>query len=365
MDGVFDWLKRRAAEAGRFIERVFPKTYRTTAPAPPPVVNYYEVLGVSPGATVEEIRAAYRKLAKEWHPDVRPGDPEAAARFALISEAHTVLTDPEKRTAYDRSLAIAAAVAAAAARPLMPSPFAPQVPPSPPFGAMVVRPEAPPAVPVVPMAPKFPATPEEKGPPVRGAIPLETLRAFGMLEEIPFPPPMAVPAPPPSVPSPPSPAPFFPQVPPAPPAPPVPTAYPSPHVTPPPYPAEIQQNIAHMDRILVNTWPLEEIFATVRQNRRHPEFLRTNLMIVMPVAGHDPQEALEYELGDRLGVPRFMVLKYAKSGELTTTLWTQVFLPLFEAVTLAFDRIKPADIPGRFTLMIDPTRTRVDLVYSE
>src|SRR5439155_9449961 len=62
----------------------------------------YEVLGVKREATAEEIRAAYRKLAKEFHPDLNPGKPAAEARFKAITAAHEILSDPEKRGRYDR-----------------------------------------------------------------------------------------------------------------------------------------------------------------------------------------------------------------------------------------------------------------------
>jgi DnaJ-class molecular chaperone len=62
----------------------------------------YEVLGVKPGASPEEIRKAYRKLAKEFHPDLNPGKPAAEARFKAVTAANDILSAPDKRARYDR-----------------------------------------------------------------------------------------------------------------------------------------------------------------------------------------------------------------------------------------------------------------------
>src|ERR1700690_1995606 len=64
--------------------------------------DFYEVLGCRRDAPIEEIKGAYRKLAKELHPDKNPGDDTSEHRFKEISEAYEVLKDDQKRAAYDR-----------------------------------------------------------------------------------------------------------------------------------------------------------------------------------------------------------------------------------------------------------------------
>jgi len=66
------------------------------------VADLYEVLQVSRDATQEEIKKSYRRLAREWHPDANPDDPQAEARFKELAAAYEVLSDPAKRERYDR-----------------------------------------------------------------------------------------------------------------------------------------------------------------------------------------------------------------------------------------------------------------------
>ena len=79
--------------------------------------DYYEVLGVDKNADDSAIKRAYRKLAKQYHPDSNPGDESAAEKFREASEAYAVLSDPEKRKAYDMAM-----------RPLMRIPLREQAP---------------------------------------------------------------------------------------------------------------------------------------------------------------------------------------------------------------------------------------------
>ncbi len=68
-------------------------------------IDYYKVLGVERGASEKEIKKAYRKLARKYHPDLNPNNPDAKKKFQQINEAQEVLTDPEKRKKYDKYFA--------------------------------------------------------------------------------------------------------------------------------------------------------------------------------------------------------------------------------------------------------------------
>lgn len=65
-------------------------------------IDYYSVLGLEKGASQQEIKKAYRKLARKYHPDLNPNDTSAQQKFQQINEAHEVLSDPEKRKKYDQ-----------------------------------------------------------------------------------------------------------------------------------------------------------------------------------------------------------------------------------------------------------------------
>src|SRR5436190_8720632 len=65
-------------------------------------IDYYKILGVNKDANIEDIRKAYRKLARKHHPDLNPNDKEAHKKFQQINEANEVLSDPEKRKKYDQ-----------------------------------------------------------------------------------------------------------------------------------------------------------------------------------------------------------------------------------------------------------------------
>lgn len=65
-------------------------------------IDYYKILGVSKDIPQKDVREAYRKRAKQFHPDLHPNDPKAKAKFQALNEAYDVISDPEKRAKYDR-----------------------------------------------------------------------------------------------------------------------------------------------------------------------------------------------------------------------------------------------------------------------
>ena len=64
--------------------------------------DYYEILGINKDASESDIKSAFRKAAKRYHPDLHPGDAEAEKKFKEINEAYEILSDPQKKAQYDQ-----------------------------------------------------------------------------------------------------------------------------------------------------------------------------------------------------------------------------------------------------------------------
>src|SRR3954470_6517332 len=97
-------------------------------PAFDPATDYYTLLGVTPVASVDEIQAAYRRLAKAFHPDLHAGSSTAAARMARLNVAKSVLLDRDARATYDQQRALRRRVVApvGTAHPVRTAPAAPR-----------------------------------------------------------------------------------------------------------------------------------------------------------------------------------------------------------------------------------------------
>lgn len=352
MEGIFDWFKR--PEPPRGSPRI---------PVPPGIpvgVDLYAIFGLTSGATDEQLRQAYRDLAVKFHPDRNPNDPVAYRKFAEVSEAFEILRNTDKRAAYDQ------ARAAIVGRPVAPPP----PPPSQrvPLYPVVAPPERPGAAPPPPGRPPVAPAPQ--------ALPAEpTLFSvlFGPVEsEAPIKASFArfaAPAPRPGAAPPPGPAAPMPRGGPRPPV----TFAPVAALPPPSAPTAgpiMLPSIEEMVDMVSRLWPLEVVWDVVRTERTSPYFRQAGVMEIDRVAGprppHGAHSPIEYEVADFFGVPHELVDEHLRGGTPgRDALWRDIYYPLFDLLNRAMDRLKPADLPGRFGLDWDMDRTGIDLLYVE
>lgn len=361
--GVFEWFRKPGPS-------VPPAPAQPSGRPPfplPTTEDLYDLFAVTQNASEERIRQGFKELALKFHPDRNPDDPIAERKYREITEAYRILMDPQMRAAYDRWRAGRPAPAAPPRPPPPPTTMYPMQVPQQPEEGPGQRPGGPRSPGSAPMAP-MQAQPLQ---PQRAPGPWETM--FGPVGE-----------------QQPAPAAFFtpfratqPEPAPVRPAAPPPFARPpSPPFAAPSVPAQVPQQVyqrpmppalAQLDlpsvqevaQLIYQTWPLEEIWSITRQERQRPAFAQSGVAHVDQVAGFRPG-ALEYELGEDLGLPPWFIEQYLSHGKAGfETLWTQVFAPMFQIVTAALDGLKPGDLPGKFGLDIDEQGSRADLLYSE
>lgn len=326
IDGLFDWLKKGPA---------VPKSQARPRSRFSPGVDYYALLKVHPNATDDEIRASYRRLARQYHPDINPS-PEAAQMFKFLTESYHVLTDARVRAEYDK--------------------FRSTAPPAP---SVVATPPRPPSTLIVPgsMEPAFRPfrPPPYQPPPAPRPAPVPERRItvweelFGPPEEIsrtpitkpsmfePYIQTTFVQAPPPST---------------------------APMVAPPFYaqPTESFPSPEEMAAFIQSAWPIEAIWDFVREHRTTLEFRQTGTMMVDRFAGRDPRESVEYETAEWFGTPKELVDDYSRRGVIAE-IWKEVFYPIFDIAGMALGMLKPPDLPGYF--FVKPDNGVVDLYYTE
>lgn len=320
MTGIMDWWRKK----------VEPKP--PAGPTPPVHIDLYDVLRVTPKATNDDIKAAFRSLALMFHPDRNQDDPVAAKKYAEISSAYAILGDDAQRAVYDRLRAQAA----------------PPPPPPPPISrGMIPRPEtrdesgrvtrkepgkapAPPEGQTSMWEGMFSRPEEKKGP---------TGSVFDVFaQEAP---------PPPEIPSAKNPfswaAPFHKKVP----------------LTPSvdtPAPNELFYQIEH-------EWPLEEVWGVARQGRHTQEFYKTRSMAI-DILGGGGQTPAELDMADRFGIPLRQVDEFILNRG-RDAFFGEILHPIFDQVTQIMGQLKPVDLPGQFFLGWDDRGRVIMLIYSE
>lgn len=314
LSGVFDWLNPKSKKPG------------PSAPAPAGVpfdVDLYHFFGVDPGATSDEIRAAYRDLASKFHPDRNEGDPIAARRFQEIVNAYQILSDPAKRAAYDKTRGVSPG-RSSTSLPII----APEIP----------RREAPIArggavVPARPAGapPKASSFWESMFSPAEPEASKEMFKGFEERRREPERPSAEAP-----------------------------WGWMAPFSEKRPVSGAVDIPTLEDLYLILREWPLEEIFDLVRQERRSPGYRGS--VPVDVVAGQEG--VVEWDLAELFGIPLRQADEFIRYRGSDAFL-REVLYPVFEDLTRALDYLKPADIPGHFFLDWDPSGRMVELVYAE
>lgn len=308
MSGVFDFWKKKpqgGAEAPRSSARV------------PTGVDLYAILDVSPSASEEEIRRAYRKVAAKYHPDRHPGNAEIYQKFLDATKAHDILTNETLRAKYDQ--------ATRASAPKQRFPY--------PSTYIETEEEARRRGPGTVPKPKEEPTPQEPKAPWDIMFEESSDRI-----------------------------------------PPIYTAFPESEEpdekTPMPwdvlFPRQISINMPPRQKILYtiqDRLPLKDIWNFIRSHREDPKFQISKTLVVGPLAGTGDNPA-EQDLAELTGASFDEIATYVEEKGLARA-WRNVIGPLAEQAVLAIEYLKPAEIPGYLYMDWDPTGKMLELLYTE
>lgn len=316
MSGIFDWLK--------------PKPKAPSTPPPRVNVDLYAVLGISPSASQDDIKRAFRDLAMKFHPDRNPNDPVAEKKYAEISAAYAILGDETQRAAYDRLRV-------------------PQGVPKPPGGMIprgatraaeeTVQPEKPKSVSKaidkaiieqmfgVPKKKKgeekevtfeFLSPGQPNQPPARIPVPTSAFASFDPASKrIPMMPAIDVPD---------------------------------------------DRELWH----IVQDWHLDQwAWDLAREARQTPEFQRAGGgSIALDVLAGAWDRPAEVDIADRFHLSRYQAEQVLNTKG-REAYYMNVIYPIFDRVIAILDQIKPPDLPGRFFLDWDPSGKMIDFFYAE
>ncbi len=300
MSGLFDWLWKAPAEKA------------SVPTAPPSGVDLYLLLGVSPDATSDEVRSAYRKLAAQFHPDRNPNDPDAIAKFHAIGKAHDILANPDARRAYDRTRRVAGPQ-----KPMYPAPI-------------IVSEEGPSKQAKVP--PKKSSAPSKSKAPMWEAMfgpsreeeeregdwstafaPDKTRRGAPIHEGIFGKRPIDMP------------------------------------------------DEGDVEKV-ISTFPLDWIGEVARHERFSPEFRRAGGVVIDAIAG--TSGFVESDLSDLFGLDFNELDEYVKRYG-REALWQDVLNPFLKFAGEVFTKMKPKDLPGFFAFDWDESGRVIELLYGE
>lgn len=328
-------MRRKASQMSGIFDWIWGKEKPKAQPAGPPLpihVDLYDILRVSPAASQDDIRQAFRDLATKFHPDRNPDDPLAEQRYTELTAAYAILSDEQQRKRYDQ-----------ARFAQVEAPEEPKAPfPKPPPKGMIPLPGRPegPIPPTGPLAPSKPKTPPANiweqiiGKPEGKPGAQDIIDVFSGQPR------------PPRIPSAEDPHAWA-------------TARAqrvplSPGVDTP-TPDELFQIISH--------WPLDGIWDVVRADRHTNSFRQAGAMAVDVVAGSETQPA-EWELSEMFHIPLRETDEFVRTRG-RVPFFQEILFPIFNNVTNILGQLKPVDIPGQFFLDWDPKGKQIELIYAE